>query len=140
MHLWGYAYATQDAHLLNFSLMVLTIYVSGSRSFNKTQNLSPFHQKCCLFGYKLSNGYSRANFASARTRQNGRFQKYARLARLADIRQAFLWELARLADIRQAVLRWLARLANTLANTRQAVLRGLARLAKSEFGESGEFG
>jgi hypothetical protein len=55
--------------------------------------------------------------ASASTRQNGRFRKYARLARLANIRQA--------------VLRGLAR----ITNIRQAVLRGLARLVKGEFGE-----
>jgi predicted transcriptional regulator len=68
---------------------------------------------------------------SASTRQNDRFQKYARLARLADIRQAVLHGLARLAHIRQAVLHGLAR----LADIRQAVLGGLARLAKGEFGE-----
>ncbi len=69
--------------------------------------------------------------ASASTRQNGSFQKYARLARLADVRQAVLRGLARLAEIRQVVLRGLAR----LAHIRQAVLRGLARLAKGEFGK-----
>ena len=37
----------------------------------------------------------------ASTRQNGRFLKCARLARLADIRQADYRVLARLADIRQ---------------------------------------
>ncbi len=60
---------------------------------------------------------TRRFLASASTRQNGRFQKYARLARLADIRQVVLRGLARLADICQAVL------------------RGLAWLAKGEFGE-----
>ncbi len=69
--------------------------------------------------------------ASASTRQNGRFLKCARLARLADIRQAVLRGLARLADIRQVVLRGLAR----LAYIRQTVLCGLARLAKGEFGK-----
>ena len=68
---------------------------------------------------------------SASTRQNGRFQKYARLARLTDIRQAVLRGIARFPEIRQVVLRGLAR----LADIRQAVLRGLARLAKGEFGE-----
>jgi hypothetical protein len=57
------------------------------------------------------------NLARASTPQNGLFQKYARLARLADICRAVLRVLARLADIRQAVL------------------RGLARLAKGKFGE-----
>ncbi len=83
--------------------------------------------------------------ASASTRQNGRFQKYARLTRLADIRQAVLRGLARLAEICQVVLRGLARLADIrqvvlrglarLADIRQAVLCGLARLAKGEFGK-----
>ncbi len=68
------------------------------------------------------------NLANLSTRQNGRFQKYARLARLADIRQAVLRGLARLAEIRQVMLRGLAR----LADIRQVVLRGLARLAKGE--------
>ncbi len=68
---------------------------------------------------------------SASTRQNSRFQKYARLARLADIRQAVLHGLARLAEICQVMLSGLAR----LADIRQAVSRGLARLAKGEFGE-----
>jgi hypothetical protein len=66
--------------------------------------------------------------ASASTHQNGRFQKNARLARLADIRQAVLRGLARLAKIRQVVLRG-------LADIRQAVLRGLTRLAKGKFGK-----
>ncbi len=79
----------------------------------------------------VSNGYSPANLANSSTRQNGRFLKCVRLARLADIRQAVLRGLARLADICQVVLRGLAR----LADIRQAVLRGLARLAKGEFGE-----
>jgi hypothetical protein len=39
------------------------------------------------------------------TRLNGRFQKYARLARLADISQAVLRGLAGLANIRQTILR-----------------------------------
>ena len=65
------------------------------------------------------------------SRETRRFLKCARLARLADIRQAVLRGLARLADIRQVVLRRLAR----LADIRQAVLHGLARLAKGEFGE-----
>ncbi len=60
-----------------------------------------------------------------------RFLKCARLARLAEIRQAVLRGLARLADIRQVVLRGLAR----LADIRQVVLHGLARLAKGELGE-----
>jgi hypothetical protein len=50
----------------------------------------------------------------ASTHQNGRFQKYVRLARLADIRQAVLRGLARFArfaDIRQPVLLGLAKLA-----------------------------
>ena len=89
---------------------------------------------------KLSNGYSPANLANsstraklavASTRQNARFLKCARLARLADIRQAVLRGLARLADIRRIVLRGLARLADIC----QAVFCGLARLAKGEFGE-----
>ena len=37
------------------------------------------------------------------TRLNGRFQKYARLARLADIRQTVYRVLAGLADIHQTV-------------------------------------
>ena len=41
--------------------------------------------------------------ASASTRQNGHFRKYARLARLADIRQTLYQGLARLTHIRQAV-------------------------------------
>ena len=49
----------------------------------------------------------------------------ARLARLADIRQADYRGLARLADIRQTVYRVLAR----LADIRQADYRVLARLA-----------
>jgi hypothetical protein len=61
----------------------------------------------------------------ASTRQSGHFQKYARLARLALIRQTVYRVLARLADIRQTVLQRLAR----LANIRQAVYRVLARLA-----------
>ncbi len=65
------------------------------------------------------------------TRQNSRFLKYARLARLADIRQAVLRGLTRLADIRLVVLRGLSKLADIC----QAVLRGLARLAKGEFGK-----
>ncbi len=65
------------------------------------------------------------------SRKTRRFLKCARLARLADIRQAVLRGLARLADIRQVVLRGLAR----LADIHQAVLRGLARLAKGKFGE-----
>jgi hypothetical protein len=69
--------------------------------------------------------------ASASTPQNGRFQKYARLARLADIPQGVLRGLARLADIRQVVLCGLAGLADIL----QAVLPGLARLVKGKFGE-----
>ncbi len=77
---------------------------------------------------ELSNGYSPANLANSSTRQNGRLQKYARLARLADIRQAVL---RGLAEICQVVLRGLAR----LADIRQAVLRGLARLAKGKFGK-----
>ncbi len=80
---------------------------------------------------KLRNGYSRANLGSASTRQNGLFQKYARLARLADICQAVLHRLAKLTDIRQAVLCELARLADICLT----VLRGLAELAKGEFGE-----
>ncbi len=64
-------------------------------------------------------------------REIRRFLKCARLARLADIRQAVLRGLARLADIRKVMLRGLAR----LADIRQAVLRGLARLAKGEFGK-----
>jgi hypothetical protein len=83
------------------------------------------------FVLQLSNGYSPANLAILSTRQNGRFQKYVRLARLADIRQAVLRGLARLAEIRQVVLRGLAR----LADIRQTVLRGLAILAKGKFGE-----
>ena len=79
------------------------------------------------FAFLVSNGNSRANLASASTRQNGRFLKCARLARLADIRQAVLRGLARLADIHQVVLRGLAR----LADIRQAVLRGLTGLAKA---------
>ena len=51
------------------------------------------------------------------SRETRCFFKCARLARLADIRQAVLRRLARLADIRQAVL------------------HGLARLAKGEFGK-----
>ncbi len=58
--------------------------------------------------------------ACASSHQNGLFEKCARLAKLADIRQPVLLRLARLADIRQAVL------------------RGLARLAKGEFGKFGE--
>ncbi len=85
--------------------------------------------RCC--GFKLSNGYSPANLSNSSSRQNSRFQKYARLARLADICQAVLRGLARLADIRQVVMRGLARLADIC----QAVLRGLARLAKGVFGE-----
>ena len=69
--------------------------------------------------------------ASASTRQKGHFRKYARLARLAAIRQTIYRGLARLADIRQAVYRGLA----WLADIRQTVYRGLARLAKGEFGE-----
>jgi hypothetical protein len=72
------------------------------------------------YALKFSNGYSRANLAnsstrtklavlaSASTRQNGCFQKYARLARLADICQAVLRRLTRIADIHQGVLRGLA--------------------------------
>jgi hypothetical protein len=69
--------------------------------------------------------------ASASPRQNGHFWKYARLARLADIRQTLYRGLARLADIHQAIYRVLAR----LADIRQTILRGLARLTKGEFGE-----
>jgi hypothetical protein len=66
------------------------------------------------------------------TRQNGCFQKYVRLARLADIRrQAVLRGLARLAEICQVMLRGLAR----LADIRQAMLHRLARLAKGHFGK-----
>jgi hypothetical protein len=46
--------------------------------------------------------------ASASTCQKGHFRKYARLARLAAIRQTIYRGLARLADIRQAVYRVLA--------------------------------
>jgi hypothetical protein len=60
--------------------------------------------------------------ASTRTRQNSHFQKYARLARLADICQAVL---GGLADIFQTILRELAGLADIC----QTILRGLARLA-----------
>jgi hypothetical protein len=88
-------------------------------------------QKKIIFVKWISNGYSRANLASASTRQNGLFQKYARLARLADIPQAVLRGLARLADICQAMLHGLAR----LADIHQAVLHGLPRLAKGKFGE-----
>ncbi len=77
---------------------------------------------------ELSNGHSPANLANLSTRQNGHFQKYAKLARLADIRQTLYRGLARLADIRQAVYRG-------LANICQTVYRGLAGLAKGEFGE-----
>jgi hypothetical protein len=69
--------------------------------------------------------------ASASTRQKGHFRKYARLARLAAIRQTIYRGLARLAHIRQAVFRVLAR----LADIRRTVYRGLARLAKGKFGE-----
>ncbi len=85
--------------------------------------------RCC--GFKLSNGYSPANLSNSSTRQNSRFQKYARLARLADIRLAVLQGLSRLAEICQVVLRGLAR----LADIRRAMLRGLARLAKGVFGK-----
>jgi hypothetical protein len=63
-------------------------------------------------GDKLSHHYLGANFANASTpqkymflgstctRQNGRFWKYARLARLTDIDRTVLQGLARLADIR----------------------------------------
>jgi hypothetical protein len=76
------------------------------------------------FRIKLSKGYSRANLtiastrqkypflASTRIRQNGLFQKYARLAKLADVRQIVLRGLAKLADIRQAIWQVLTRLAD----------------------------
>ena len=57
------------------------------------------------------------------------FQKYARLTRLADIRQAVLRGLARLADIRQPVSRGLARLANGEFGKCYANLASLASLA-----------
>ncbi len=50
--------------------------------------------------------------AGVSTRRNTHFRKYARLARLADIRQTLYQGLAILADIRQAVYQVLARLAN----------------------------
>ncbi len=46
---------------------------------------------------KLSNGHSQANLANSSTHQNGHFWKYARLARLADIRQTVYQGLVRLA-------------------------------------------
>ena len=49
-----------------------------------------FVLKTCMFVYNLSNGNSRANLASVSTHQNGLFQKYARLARLANICQTVL--------------------------------------------------
>ncbi len=64
---------------------------------------------------KLSNGTSRTNFviailskisallACTRTRQNGIFRKYARLARLANICQALLWGLARLVKFARVI-------------------------------------
>ena len=98
-----------------------------------------------IYELKISNGYSRAIFSEFEysretrqnktcqneTRQNGRFRKYARLARVAEICRAVLGGLARIADIRRDVLRGLA----WLVDIRQAVLRGLARLAKGEFGK-----
>jgi hypothetical protein len=97
----------------------------------------------------LASASTRQKFAflvSTRTCQNGCFQKYVRLARLADIRQAVLRGLARLAYIRQAVLRGLATLADTrrhspshVAWTRQTRKRRVWRVLR-EFGESGEFG
>ncbi len=63
------------------------------------------------------------------TPQNGRFHKYARLARLADICQAVLRRLARLAEIRQAMLRGLARLAKGKVAQCYANLASLVNLA-----------
>ncbi len=69
--------------------------------------------------------------ASASTRRNGHFRKYAKLARFADVRQTLYRGLAILAYIRQAVYQVLAR----LADIRQAIYRVLARLSKGEFGK-----
>jgi hypothetical protein len=74
----------------------------------------------------LSNGNSRANLASASTRQKfavfGECE-YSPKRPFSEIR-----ETRQTRDIRQAILR-------VLADIRQTVLRGLARLAKGEFGE-----
>jgi hypothetical protein len=47
------------------------------------------------FALEVSNGNSRTNLVSTRTRQNGLFQKYERLARLITICQAVLRVLAK---------------------------------------------
>jgi hypothetical protein len=87
-------------------------------------------------------------------RQNGLFWKYARLSRLADIRQIVLGGLARFANICQTVWQVLARLANicqwpflrkTAPKQQQikffqglANLANLASLASTKFPKTGK--
>jgi hypothetical protein len=69
-------------------------------------------QKISIFG-KYSHSPKSPFLEICTTRQTLRHSpnRFARLARLADIHQSILGGLARLADIRQSILGWLARLA-----------------------------
>ena len=77
-------------------------------------------------GYKLSNGNSRANLESASTCQNGHFQKYATLARLADICQTLCEDSPDSTNLPK------------LHNTHQTHLLQVWRVLAKPFGEFGE--